>query len=178
MRVRRRVILQHDTQVIGVSRLLSGSSLPEFNGCPCGGRRRGGSGQIAGDLMDLRRCEAVRFLFLASNEGNGEQKRNPQQRKTRRIPCVDSKAIQDWLNRVTLPDHRKLKQPFSRGPSTGQVLGEKWGLPETGDAVRALVPFESAERELHLSREPTRALYLPRPYPNHLPVRHAPLPSA
>src|SRR5207249_7238520 len=85
MRVRRRVILQHDTQVIGVSRLLSGSSLPEFNGCPCGGRRRGGSGQIAGDLMDLRRCEAVRFLFLASNEGYGEQERHPPQRTTRQV---------------------------------------------------------------------------------------------
>ena len=39
IRVRRRPVLQYDTQVIGAFRLLGGSCLEEFNGCPCGGRK-------------------------------------------------------------------------------------------------------------------------------------------
>ena len=77
------------------------------------------------DLMNLRGREAVRFLFLAANKENCEQEGNSEQSKTRRAAYFDRKAMQDWLNGVMLPDHRKLKQPFSRGPSTGQALGEK-----------------------------------------------------
>ena len=129
----------------------------------CGGSGRGR--QVTRDLMDLRGCEANRFFLLAANRKNCEQQGNSHQRETRRTPYLDSKAMQDGLNRVTLLDHGKLKQPFSLGPSTNQALGERWGLPEKAGVVRARVPsaFQAA------------ALPLLRLCPNHLQGRRAPL---
>src|SRR5260370_20513970 len=128
----------------------------------------GSDGQIPCDLMNLRGRQVVRFLFLAANEKNCEQEGNSQQRETRRTPYLDSKAIQDWSSRVTLPDHGKRKLPFSRGPSTGQALGEKWGLPEKAGV--ALAPVPSAFQ--------AEAPLLPRWHPNRLQGRRARLPSA
>src|SRR5438034_4925115 len=100
--------------------------------------------------MNLRRREAVRFLFLAATKENYEQEANSQQREARRIAYLDSKAMLDWLNRVTLPYHRKLRQPFSRGSSTGQALDERWGLREKAGVVRARVPSVLQAAELPL----------------------------
>jgi hypothetical protein len=55
VRICRGIIPQHDTQVIRVSGLLAGSTLPEFNGGPGRHRGRSRSRQLAGDFVNLRR---------------------------------------------------------------------------------------------------------------------------
>jgi hypothetical protein len=82
VRICREIILQHDTQVIRVSGLLAGSSLPEFNGSPgrhCGRSR---SRQLARDLVNLRGREAVLFVFLAATGNNREKEANSQTRES------------------------------------------------------------------------------------------------
>src|ERR1700687_3847007 len=82
VRICRRIILQHDTQIIRVSRLLAGSALPDFNGSP--GRHRGRSRgrQLARDLVNLRGREAFLFVFFAATGKNREKEANSQTRET------------------------------------------------------------------------------------------------
>ena len=63
---------------IGIRHLQSGMNLSSTRCCGSACGR-----QIARDLMNLRGCEAVRFLFLAANKENCEQEGNSQQHKTR-----------------------------------------------------------------------------------------------
>src|SRR6267143_6270557 len=79
VRICRRIILQHDAQVIRVSGLLAGSALPEFNGGPGRYRGRSRSRQIARDLVNLRGREAVLIVLLAATGKNREKEANSQQ---------------------------------------------------------------------------------------------------
>jgi hypothetical protein len=82
VRICRRIILQHDTQVIRVSGLLAGSALPKFNGGPGRHRGRSRSRQRARDLVNMRGGEAVRFVFFAATGKNREKEANSQTRET------------------------------------------------------------------------------------------------
>jgi len=82
VRVRRRIIVQHNTQVIRVSGLLGGSTLPESDGGSGRHRRRGRSRQIARDLVNLRGREAVLFFLFAATAKNCEKATNSQQSET------------------------------------------------------------------------------------------------
>src|SRR5260370_12177112 len=73
VRVRRRIILQRDTQVIRVSGLLGGSTLPESDGGFGRHRRRGRSRQIARALVNLRGREAVLIVLFATTPNNCER---------------------------------------------------------------------------------------------------------
>src|SRR6267378_3647436 len=78
VRVSRRIIPQHDAQVIRASGLLAGSALPKFDGGPGRYRGRSRSRQIARDLVNLRGREAVLIVLLAAPEKTREKKANPQ----------------------------------------------------------------------------------------------------
>ena len=79
VRVCRGIILQHDAQVIRVTRLLAGSGLSEFNGGPGRYRRRSRSCQIARDLVNLRGREAVLFALFATTAKNRKKEENFKQ---------------------------------------------------------------------------------------------------
>jgi len=94
VRICRRIILQHDTQVIRGSGLVAGSALPELNG---GTGRYCGSGrncQIARDLVNLRGCEAVLFALFATTAKNREKEANSPQRESCWEVYLDSKAVE------------------------------------------------------------------------------------
>ena len=82
VRIWRRIILQHDAQVIRVSGLLAGSALPDFNGGPGRHRGRSRSRQLARDLVNMRGREAVRFVSFAATGKNREKEANSQTRET------------------------------------------------------------------------------------------------
>jgi hypothetical protein len=79
VRICRGIILQHDTKVIHVSGLPTGSALPKFNGRPRRDRRRSRRRQLARDLVNLRGREAVLIVLLAATGKNREKAANSQQ---------------------------------------------------------------------------------------------------
>src|SRR6266436_3798541 len=131
----RGVILQHDTEVVVVSGLLAGSALPEFDGRPGRYRSRGCRRQIARDLVNLCRGEAVFLTLLATTGKNREKKRDPQQRE---IAYLDWTAIEIWLNRARRSAHGKLSSLFRRNlhqvksSMKDGVFRRKWARSEPG----------------------------------------------